>query len=298
MATQRYISTSFWDDKWIMELDPSEKLLYLYLLTNPLTNIAGIYKITIKRISFDTGFTPDTIGHIFQKFQKANKAHLVGEYILLPSWPKHQHWQTHDKIRTGILIELNKLPKVILAKAVEYGYAFEIPKELYPQIASDSLTEASDYLDTDSDSDIDTNTDTPGGVALPKYSKEFDTFWEVYPKKEDKYHGYEKYKATKKKGATAEMLLMAARCYALYFKKPGTDIKFAMQAKRFLGPGQEWLEWYNSAEQIRRAEEKVPKSKYEKRTQPELTPGQIEANKKAVGEMMKSLNVKFGARRV
>ena len=175
MATQRYISTSFWDDKWIMELDPSEKLLYLYLLTNPLTNIAGIYKITVKRISFDTGFTADTVGHIFEKFQKANKAHLVGEFIILPSWPKHQHWQSHDKIRAGILIELNKLPKEILARAVKYGYAFPIPKELYPQIASDSLTEASDYSDSDSNTDI--NTDTAGGVSLPKYSKEFDTFW-------------------------------------------------------------------------------------------------------------------------
>ena len=296
MATQRYISTSFWDDKWIMELDPSEKLLYLYLLTNPLTNIAGIYKITVKRISFDTGFTADTVGHIFEKFQKANKAHLVGEFIILPSWPKHQHWQTHDKIRAGILIELNKLPKEILKKAIGFQYAFEIPEEIYPQIASDSLTEASDYSDSDSNTDI--NTDTPSGVALPKYSKEFDIFWEVYPKKEDKYHAYEKYKATKKKGATGEMLLMAAKCYALYFKKPGSDIKYAMQAKRFLGPGQEWLEWYNNAEQIRRAEEKIPRSKYEIKTQPELTPTQIEANKKAVGEMMKSLNVKFGARRV
>jgi len=130
------------------------------------------------------------------------------------------------------------------------------------------------------------------------YSQEFEEFWSVYPKREDKYHAFEKYKTTKKKGATGEMLLMAAKCYALYFKKPGSDIKYAMQAKRFLGPGQEWLEWYNNAEQIRRAEEKIPRSKYEIKTQPELTPTQIEANKKAVGEMMKSLNVKFGARRV
>ena len=130
------------------------------------------------------------------------------------------------------------------------------------------------------------------------YSQEFEEFWSVYPKKEDKYHAYEKYKATKRRGTTAEMLLMAAKCYARYFTKPNSDVKYAMQAKRFLGPGQEWLEWYNNAEQIRRAEEKVPKSKYEIKTQPELTPTQIEANKKAVGEMMKSLNVKFGARRV
>ena len=67
MSTQRYISTSFWDDEWIQTLDPSEKLLYLYFMTNPLTNIAGVYKVTERRVSFDTGFNISTIQHIMSK---------------------------------------------------------------------------------------------------------------------------------------------------------------------------------------------------------------------------------------
>jgi len=47
MSTQRYISTSFWDDPWITSLDPSEKLLYLYLMTNTSTNISGVYKLSV-----------------------------------------------------------------------------------------------------------------------------------------------------------------------------------------------------------------------------------------------------------
>ena len=39
----RYIKTKFWDDSYIIELNPHEKLLFLYLITNPLTNIAGVY---------------------------------------------------------------------------------------------------------------------------------------------------------------------------------------------------------------------------------------------------------------
>jgi hypothetical protein len=61
MATHRYIATSFWQDDWIQSLDPSEKYMYLYLMTNPLTTIAGIYKIGNRQISFDTGYNQNTV---------------------------------------------------------------------------------------------------------------------------------------------------------------------------------------------------------------------------------------------
>ena len=35
MAKQRYINTKFWRDSYIEDLDPIEKLLFLYLLSNP-----------------------------------------------------------------------------------------------------------------------------------------------------------------------------------------------------------------------------------------------------------------------
>jgi hypothetical protein len=55
MAKQRVVNTRFWDDDYIMELGPTEKLVFLYVLTNPLTDLCGAYQITLKRISFDTG---------------------------------------------------------------------------------------------------------------------------------------------------------------------------------------------------------------------------------------------------
>ena len=44
MSKQRSVDTCFWDDRYITQLDPSEKLLFLYLLTNTLTNICGVYQ--------------------------------------------------------------------------------------------------------------------------------------------------------------------------------------------------------------------------------------------------------------
>ena len=126
MGTHRYIATSFWDDEWVQTLDPSEKLLYLYLMTNPLTNIAGIYKVTVRRMSFDTGFSPDALRGIFAKFETAGKAYRMGEYIVLPSWPKHQNWESKENIKAGIEKILDSLSDGELAFVSRIGYKFPL----------------------------------------------------------------------------------------------------------------------------------------------------------------------------
>lgn len=157
MATQRYISTSFWDDEWITTLDPSEKLLYLYLMTNTLTNISGVYKIAVRRICFDTGFNSDTVGHIMTKFEKAKKAHRIGEYIAIPSWPKHQNCETRLKIKEGVSACLKELPKEVLIELVKIGYKFNL-KPVF-DILSIPYIYDTNYSDSDSDSDSDIDID-------------------------------------------------------------------------------------------------------------------------------------------
>jgi len=157
MATQRYISTSFWDDEWISTLNPSEKLMYLYLMTNPLTNIAGVYKLSVRRISFDTGFNKDTVNIIIDKFEIDGKVYQHGEYIIIPSWPKHQKWQSRPKIKSGIEAILKELPGDVLQKTIDAGYEFPISKS---EIPHDVLPYDTSYSDSDSDLDLDSDSDT------------------------------------------------------------------------------------------------------------------------------------------
>jgi len=101
MATYRLVSTSFWDDPWVVSLDRDEQYFYLYLLTNSLTNIAGVYQISLKRIVFDTKFTEEEVRGIIKKFEDAGKAFYYKEtYIVLPKFPKHQH--RNPKVSLGI----------------------------------------------------------------------------------------------------------------------------------------------------------------------------------------------------
>lgn len=154
MATQRYISTSFWDDAWIRKRDPSERYVYLYLLTNPLTNIAGVYKTTIDRISFDTGYEPKIVETVFKRFSADGKAYFYKDYVILPSWPKHQKVDKREKIKTGIEAILRELPPEILKYLKKIGYRYPIDTISIPYGYD------SNYLDSDSDSDSDSEFDS------------------------------------------------------------------------------------------------------------------------------------------
>jgi len=88
----RSVDTHFWDDPYVADkLDPSEKLLFLYFLTNPLTNLLGIYEISLKRISVDTGFDRDMVLKIIRRFSEDGKIYYYENYIILPNRSKHQN---------------------------------------------------------------------------------------------------------------------------------------------------------------------------------------------------------------
>lgn len=155
MATQRYISTSFWDDAWVQSLSPDEKLFYIYLLTNPLTNIAGVYQITDRRISFDIGFSEETIVKMWSRFDAGGKAVRIGEWVVIPSWPKHQRWEKSQKIQSGIESILKNLPTSVFKTLENIGYQYPIDRVSIPQAYP------SNYIDTDTDTDIDSESSTP-----------------------------------------------------------------------------------------------------------------------------------------
>ena len=123
MAKQRYINTKFWDDNYIIERDPIEKLLFLWCLTNPLTNISGIYEATVKRISFDTGIEGGMVLNILDRFEKDKKIIYKDGWIGIKNFIKHQ--SMNPKIKRGIEIELQKAPPYLLKWAeieLKIGY--------------------------------------------------------------------------------------------------------------------------------------------------------------------------------
>lgn len=101
MSKQRIIKDEIWDDDWFYDLDPSEKLVWLFLLTNPRNNIAGIYKVNIRWIANLVGFDKDSTNKILERFVRDKKIVLEDGWIALVNFYKHLPYK-NPSVTTGI----------------------------------------------------------------------------------------------------------------------------------------------------------------------------------------------------
>lgn len=218
MAKRRIINTKFWSDNYVANLDPSEKLLFLYFLTNPYTNITGAYEISIKQIALDTGFDKEMVEKILKRFESDDKVHYLHGYIVVKNFIKHQ--EKNPKVEIGIVNEAKNLPE-------------DIKKIVY-----DSLS----YLNLNSNLNLNLNLNTLAAKNAAKGKKE--------KKKEEKIFSFqeelEKLRESERKDH---------KIIALYWKTKGWTFENQKQLnaalKRELRPAKD-LSGYNG-EQIARA---------------------------------------------
>lgn len=114
MAKNRMVSTRFWDDSYIQKLKPNEKFIFLYLLTNPLTTIAGIYEISMDRIVYDTGLPKKIAYDSLSKFQDDNKIVYLENHVIIINFIKYQ--SLNPKVEEGIKREIENLPLILRSK--------------------------------------------------------------------------------------------------------------------------------------------------------------------------------------
>lgn len=67
-----------------------------------------------------------------------------------------------------------------------------------------------------------------------QFPKNFEEFWSVYPRKDDKGMAYAKYTARIKDGFSPEELISAAKAYAEQCRRNRTEKQYIKQAKTFL----------------------------------------------------------------
>ena len=100
MAIYRNLYISFWTDTKVEDdFTPEDKFFYLYLLTNPQTNICGCYEISFNQVSQQTGYNKDTIMRLIDRFENVYEViHYNKETkeILILNWYKY-NWSDSDK---------------------------------------------------------------------------------------------------------------------------------------------------------------------------------------------------------
>lgn len=105
MAIYRNVQLSFWTDNKVEdEFTPEDKYFYLYLLTNPQTNICGCYEVSYSQMAHQTGYNKDTINRLLERFEKV---HNIIRYskdtkeVLILHWHKY-NWSKSEKVLTGV----------------------------------------------------------------------------------------------------------------------------------------------------------------------------------------------------
>lgn len=88
----RIIHTKFWVDSYIQKLKPTEKLLFVFLLSNEHVNMVGAYEMNTGYMQYCTGINASDIETSLQKFQQDNKIIFLDDYVILLNHLKYQDY--------------------------------------------------------------------------------------------------------------------------------------------------------------------------------------------------------------
>jgi len=162
------VNTRFWSDNFVSELNPLDRYLFLYFLTNEHTNISGIYELPLKSMAFETGIEIDMLKKMIKRL--FGKVFYLDGWVCIKNFQKHQS-TTSTTVKKGIEIEMAKIPDNIKKKI----------EEVYPM---DTLSGGIIYLNLNSNLNSNSNSDgkpSPSVEESNELIKVIDAFKEVNP---------------------------------------------------------------------------------------------------------------------
>ena len=177
MAIFRKIHVTFWSDPFTSELNNDRKLFYLYLLTNERTKQCGIYEISKRQISFDLGYSIDTVSILLKYFIKIGKIQYSDSTneIAIKNWKKF-NYSTSPKVVKCIESELKLVKNRVL---IEYINSIDTLSQEEQEQEEEKEEEQEEELPLTLDND-------------------FNLFWNKYNKKIDSKKCKDKFKKLSK----------------------------------------------------------------------------------------------------
>lgn len=157
------VATKFWTDEKTIELTPPTKLLHLYILTSPHSNMAGYYRLPKAYIKADLELSDKQLDKGFNKLLDIGliKYCPKSSVILIPNYYKYNSIQNKNQAK-GAANRTSELPKNSLVedyKEVINSYADNYKKELLkglPKGFDKGLGQRSGNTDTELDTDTET----------------------------------------------------------------------------------------------------------------------------------------------
>lgn len=109
MAIYRAVQMTFWTDaKVIDDFTPEDRYFYLYLMTNPHTNLAGCYELSMSTMATETGYTKEVIEKLIARMENTHdviRYSTLSKEVLILNWSKY-NWTSSPKFRTPLEKEI------------------------------------------------------------------------------------------------------------------------------------------------------------------------------------------------
>lgn len=157
MAFYRKVSMNFWTDgKVVDDFSPDERYCYLYILTNPHTNLCGCYEISMKQIAYETGLDLKKVRELISRLERVHDVIRYFEEtkeLLILHWSEY-NWTSSEKFRTPLAREIETVKCIefatFLAELFKGNDTVSIGYEYHTDITV-TVTVIDTVIDTDTD---------------------------------------------------------------------------------------------------------------------------------------------------
>lgn len=128
MAEFTSLATHFWEDGYIQQLPPTDKLLFVYLISGPqIEPTLGIYELSLRTMAHHTGLTDASIMDSLSRFAAADKIHHVDDWVILKNHFKHNPIKGNSKLWIGLQKRIERVPWTIRDRVEDPSDTLYIP---------------------------------------------------------------------------------------------------------------------------------------------------------------------------
>lgn len=191
MAIYRTVSMTFWTDRKVTdEFTSEDKYFYLYLFTNPHTNLCGCYEISLKQIANEMGYSKDAAENLLKRFEEVHNVLRFSKEtkeVLLLNWSKY-NWTSSEKFRKPLFKEIQLIKDVSFRNFLQKLYDGEKIVYGIDTTCIDTSVSVSDTVINNINNNINNKKEQKEEVE-----KNFAIIYNSYPKKVGKSKGYEHY---------------------------------------------------------------------------------------------------------
>lgn len=174
MAKVRMVNTRFWSDGFVREhLNPLDRYLFLYFLTNEKTNICGVYELPLSTIASETGLDREMLVKMLKRLK--GKIDYIDGWVVIRNFMKYQNADS-PKIKAGIARSIKDIPLKI-REFVDKSIGYTYPSHTV------SIQPEEPKLELKPEPKLELKPEPERVSSAEPMVVPFDEFWSLYPKK-------------------------------------------------------------------------------------------------------------------